>query len=451
MLSTIELISSSSNSVRVKSLRRLSSIPLGAWSLNRHLSIGVIENNGNGFNSSNRKLINQRRIASDLAFGLSLIGIILMIIVHESSNNNFKIIEKISKINLIISTLALLLATINYHLKDLKCYMYQNNIINWQTILTRKIKFKIIFELFICSICPLPGLEWPPVDTFLSSLMFLRLYWITRCLHLHSRLSYDVAAKSIAGMNRVKTDTKFILKRTLYLYPGLALSLFVLIFWLIGGYILRLCEGNFGDENLNNYYNALWLMCVTFLTIGYGDLYPITVCGRFMSILTGVIGVCVASMIVAVISQKISLSHAEERVHNFMARTKHARSLKITAAQVLKECWLLYKIKHINDQEKVIHHQRRLSSAICTLRRLRKEQRILQEENGGVSIDDVAKISQNATEIVKGIGQSQQNLNERVNAIEYRLEEIHKGIDNLTELILKRKNFTNNLMEISGN
>uniref|UniRef100_A0A915NTX6 CaMBD domain-containing protein n=1 Tax=Meloidogyne floridensis TaxID=298350 RepID=A0A915NTX6_9BILA len=203
--------------------------------------------------------------------------------------------------------------------------MYQNSIPNWQTVLTQHVKIKIILELIVCSICPLPGLEWPTIDAFLSSLMFLRLYWVTRCLHLHSRLSYDVAAKSIAGMNR-------------------------LVFWLIGGYILRLCEGNFGDENLRSYYNALWLMCVTFLTIGYGDVYPITVCGRLMAILTGVIGVCVASMIVAVISQKISLSHAEERVHNFMARTKHARSLKITAAQVLKECWFLYKIKSMADQ-----------------------------------------------------------------------------------------------------
>jgi hypothetical protein len=46
-----------------------------------------------------------------------------------------------------------------------------------------------------------------------------------------------------------------------------------------------------------------------------------------MAIMTGVIGVCVASMIVAVIVQKISLSQAEERVQNFMARTKHARSV----------------------------------------------------------------------------------------------------------------------------
>ena len=46
-----------------------------------------------------------------------------------------------------------------------------------------------------------------------------------------------------------------------------------------------------------------------------------------MAIVTGIVGVCVASMIVAVIVQKISLSQAEERVHNFMARTKHARSV----------------------------------------------------------------------------------------------------------------------------
>jgi hypothetical protein len=31
---------------------------------------------------------------------------------------------------------------------------------------------------------------------------------------------------------------------------------------------------------------------------------------------------------VAVIVQKISLSQAEERVHNFMARTKHARNVR---------------------------------------------------------------------------------------------------------------------------
>jgi hypothetical protein len=82
------------------------------------------------------------------------------------------------------------------------------------------LNFLFSLQLLICAICPLPGLGWPGGDAFLGSLMFLRLYWLPRCLHLHSRLSTDSAAKSIAGLNRVRTDTRFMLKRMLFLYPG---------------------------------------------------------------------------------------------------------------------------------------------------------------------------------------------------------------------------------------
>lgn len=101
-----------------------------------------------------------------------------------------------------------------------------------------------------------------------------------------------------------------------------------------------------------------------------------------MAVLTGIVGVCVASMIVAVIVQKISLSHSEERLNKFLAKSKNEKSvgckkkvfkinvkidiqiklnisiknkltlfqLKITAATVLKESWLLYKNRKAGDQ-----------------------------------------------------------------------------------------------------
>nr|CAD2187486.1 unnamed protein product [Meloidogyne enterolobii] len=119
MLSTVEMLSSPPNSVRVRCRRRLSSLPLATWRLSRHFSIGVIEKNGNGFHSS-RHLMGQRRLAGDLALGLALIGISLMIIAHECANLNFKIFEKTAKIGLIISTFALLLATLNFHWIDIK-------------------------------------------------------------------------------------------------------------------------------------------------------------------------------------------------------------------------------------------------------------------------------------------------------------------------------------------
>ena len=83
----------------------------------------VIEKNGNGFHSS-RQLIDQRRLAGDLALGLALIGISLMIIAHECSNVDLQILEKAAKIGVVISTFALLLATLNYHWTGIKVIFF---------------------------------------------------------------------------------------------------------------------------------------------------------------------------------------------------------------------------------------------------------------------------------------------------------------------------------------
>lgn len=52
--------------------------------------------------------------------------------------------------------------------------------------------------------------------------------------------------------------------------------------------------------------------------------------------------------------------------------------------------------------------------------------------------------------MVRGVGQSQQRLTERVNAMELRLEQIHKGIDVLTELIIKRNETASNETKIEN-
>lgn len=139
--------------------------------------------------------------------------------------------------------------------------------------------------------------------------MFFRLYWLCRVMLLHSRLFTDAASRSIAGLNRVKTDAKFILKTLMTICPGwippinrsipgimtplplgTMLMLFTASLWMIGGYILRLCERHHelldGEEDPllvstmsmqankhRSYLNSLWLIAVTFLSIGYGNLY----------------------------------------------------------------------------------------------------------------------------------------------------------------------------------
>uniref|UniRef100_A0A914HJZ7 Calmodulin-binding domain-containing protein n=1 Tax=Globodera rostochiensis TaxID=31243 RepID=A0A914HJZ7_GLORO len=382
-----------------------------------------------------RHLIYACRHSAELALTFALLGITFMILAMEFGFAKWSKLDELARCAVAATTAALLGFTVRYHVLHTKYHMHVNAIGCWRSALHVRQRLQVLLELIVCALTPVPLLRFPSGgEAFACALMFLRLYWLPRVLHLRSRLCTDAAAKSIAGLNRVKTDTRFMLKLMLFLHPGPTLSTFVFCFWLVGAYILRLCESNIEDNKLLTYYNTLWMMCVTFLTIGYGDIYPVTTCGRLMAIVTGIVGVCVASMIVAVIVQKISLSQAEERVHKFMAKTKFAKSLKVTAAQVLKESWFVYKNRQ--NLDKLKYHQRRQSAAICALRKLRKEQRVFQEDDCA-SIDDVAKTILNAIELIRAQGCAQLSANDRLNTLEQKLNGIQEGINALPELLAK--------------
>jgi hypothetical protein len=42
------------------------------------------------------------------------------------------------------------------------------------------------------------------------------------------------------------------------------------------------------DEEYGNILNSLWLVAITFLCVGYGDIVPNTYCGRGICLLCGI-------------------------------------------------------------------------------------------------------------------------------------------------------------------
>ncbi|VEL14946.1 unnamed protein product [Protopolystoma xenopodis] len=108
------------------------------------------------------------------------------------------------------------------------------------------------------------------------------------------------------------------------------------------------------DEYQANLLNSMWLIAVTFLSIGYGDIVPHTYCGRVIAICAGVLGSGCTALVVAVFARKLELSKAEKHV-------------KYYAANVLRETWLIYKytklVKRVNPS-KVRTHQRKFLRAI---------------------------------------------------------------------------------------
>lgn len=87
----------------------------------------------------------------------------------------------------------------------------------------------------------------------------------------------------------------------------------------------------------------MWLISITFLSIGYGDVVPNTYCGRGICLVVGVMGAASTALVVAVVARKLELTKAEKHVHNFMMDTQLTKRVKNAAANVLRETWLIYK------------------------------------------------------------------------------------------------------------
>lgn len=135
----------------------------------------------------------------------------------------------------------------------------------------------------------------------------------------------------------------------------------------------------------SNFLGAMWLISITFLTIGYGDMVPHTYCGKGVCLLTGIMvrlwclfcffislwnywktlinyvkaadllliyrdwkilaskgtlyifsgsqGAGCTALVVAVVAKKLELTKAEKHVHNFMMDTQLTKRVSESAAR----------------------------------------------------------------------------------------------------------------------
>lgn len=94
--------------------------------------------------------------------------------------------------------------------------------------------------------------------------------------------------------------SKIFKKLTAFSLPVL-LTLFV-AYWFLIAELVYLAERNTQDSNIKTYVDSLWWGIVTFLTVGYGDKYPVTPLGRIFASFLMIAGVLVISLLTARIS-----------------------------------------------------------------------------------------------------------------------------------------------------
>ncbi|CAH8597488.1 unnamed protein product [Schistosoma mattheei] len=363
-----------------------------------------------------RRLLESRRRMADFALAFSIFGILAAFLdiefISRSLYNKNSIYSTTIRILITFSTIILLLLIICYHTYDIMVFLCEEYTKDWRICVTKHRVIQIITELLICSIHPFPG----------------RLYLALRALLLHSRMFNDAGSRSIGAFNKVSFNLQFVLKTLMTLCPAKALLVFITTIWIIFSWTLRACELEQGDNHLS-LLNSAWLISVTFLSIGYGDIVPHTSCGRLIAVATGLMGSACTALLVAVFSKKLEMTKAEKHVLHFMESSKLTKKVKHCAANVLRETWLLYKHAKLMptfNSHRVRAHQRKFLQAIYRLRTMKVKQRELQDKSN--SLVDLAKLQTNVYERVADISLRQEDFQNQLTTIEDMLRSIQKAL-----------------------
>lgn len=426
------------------------------------------EKNNLGFRLRHRKeLISYRSKVVDTSFVLSLIGIMCNVLHYELVLGGVIEYDDVTSTSLrvvtTITTCLLVVSIICYNLIGLRLQLVTTGLDNWKLIINSQMVIKTIVEIIICSIHPIPygNVTTPmlvldpeslvyftqeiPINAILSVLMFLRMYILGRFLVVHSNLFRDTTVQSLGTLSKVNINAKFVFKALMSTMPGTCLISILVTTLIVNSWSVRICEYYSFEHSTStkspagSYLSAVWLIAVTFLTLGYGDIVPYSVCGRVFAITTGMMGVGIMALCVAVLAKKLEQTRSEKYVHTFVQQIHMDKIRRNAAADVVKQSMLIWRKRKLgfgHTSTVVLRHRRKLMDAIRTMNKSREEKYRMRENVIGTV--EIAKGVTEVCDIVSVVRQNQENVCKRLETLETTAANIQIQLYELRDLLRQR-------------
>ena len=167
-------------------------------------------------------------------------------------------------------------------------------------------------------------------EALAAAMVVLRTALMVRWLRFQSGVESE-QTRGYSNMNHVIITTTLAL-RLLYKRRPLALiagSLVFCIGWL--AFLLQAFEHGV-NAKLASYANCAWCVLTTVATVGFGDVYPVSVLGRAVAGVASLLGLVCAGVIVEVAMRLTQLSKAEARVAGIITQTNTKAKMQRAAA-----------------------------------------------------------------------------------------------------------------------
>lgn len=152
-----------------------------------------------------------------------------------------------------------------------------------------KARLKFIFS-FLGLIDLLAILPFYLPFLFSFDLRFLRIMRLFRLLRIFKITRYSNALKLIGKVLKRKKEELFL---TMFLTFLLLLVSSSLMFYI---------EHDAQPKNFSNIFQSFWWAVATMTTIGYGDIYPVTALGKFLSGIIAILGIGLVALPTGIVS-----------------------------------------------------------------------------------------------------------------------------------------------------
>lgn len=172
------------------------------------------------------------------------------------------------------------------------------------------------------------------INSILTIISFFRFYFVFRSF-LYISTFMDPESKKMCRMYNFESDIVFSLKSIIKNSPLKIYFFSLIISVFIFSYSIRIFERQIEVYNFNIYWNSIWYVFITMLTVGYGDLTAKTNEGRIIVMISCAVGCFLISMMIVAVTNIFTFSINEVNAFIIMERSAKTSETHLTAKKVI--------------------------------------------------------------------------------------------------------------------